>query len=290
MTDREGWRIMAQRFGPGRRASEFMYAYFGHHRCATLWTASIVRAISREFGWQVAQEDRYNKLPDALSQTDFLIHLNATENIVQQLAERDFRGFHVIRDPRDILVSSYFSDKYSHPIYRPEFAQFREQLNATEFDAGLRLEMDRRAAEFSALAEWDYRNPRIYETRYEVLTAAPFEEFSRILAFLEAPLIEDGAAAWVTHMQLIANRALHRLKMPFRVRRLPAAWLRKIIARQSFQKLAGRKRGQEDPKSHYRKGVAGDWKNYLTGANKDLFKERWGQLLVDLGYEKDLSW
>lgn len=267
-----------------------MYAYFGHHRCATLWTASIVRAISREFGWQVAQEDRYNKLPEALGQTSFLIHLNATDSIVQQLAGRDYRGFHVIRDPRDILVSSYFSDRYSHPVYRPEFAQFRQQLNTTEFDAGLRLEMDRRAAEFTALAEWDYRNPRIYETRYEVLTTAPFEEFSRILAFLGVPLVESSAAAWVTQAQLAANRALHRVRMPFRVRRLPAAWLRKTVAAQSFQKLAGRKPGQEDPKSHYRKGVAGDWQNYLTGENKDLFKERWGSLLIDLDYEKDFNW
>lgn len=267
-----------------------MYIYFGHHRCATLWTAAIVKAISREFGWQVAQEDRYNKLPEVTDRVGFLLHLNASDSIVQQLAGQNYRGFHVIRDPRDILVSSYFSDKYSHPVYRQEFAQFREQLNAAEFDAGLRLELDRRTAEFAALAGWDYHNPRVYETRYEVLTTVPFEEFSRILAFLEIPMVTRGVPARVAQAQLAANRALHRIRMPFRVRSLPAAWLRKAIDAQSFQKLAGRKRGQEDPKSHYRKGVAGDWVNYLTGANKELFKERWGQLLIDLGYEKDLSW
>lgn len=267
-----------------------MYVYFGHHRCATLWTAAIVKAISRELGLPVAQEDRYDKLPEDVDRVGFLLHLNATNSIVQQLAGQEYRGFHVIRDPRDILVSSYFSDKYSHPVYRQEFAQFREQLNATEFDTGLRLELDRRTAEFTALAGWNYRNPRVHETRYEMLTTAPFEEFSRILTFLGIPMLSDGAPARFAQMQLAANRALHRIGIPFRVRGLPPAWLRETIAAQSFQKLAGRKPGQEDPKSHYRKGVAGDWQNYLKDENKALFKERWGQLLIDLGYETDLNW
>lgn len=267
-----------------------MYAYFGHHRCATMWTAAIIRGFSRELGLRVVQEDRYNTLPDDAANADFLIHLNATRPLVDQLAGIPFRGFHVIRDPRDILVSSYFSDKYSHPVYRQEFAQFREQLNTVEFDEGLRLELDRRTAEFEALANWNYRDPRVYETRYEVLTTAPEAEFTRILAFLGIPMPAAGPAQWVASLKLAANRALHRARRPLRVGGIPPAYLQKLIEAQAFQKLAGRKPGEEDAKSHYRKGVAGDWVNYLTGANKDFFKARWGQLLVDLGYEQDLNW
>ncbi len=267
-----------------------MYAYFGHHRCATLWTATIVKAISRELGLRTAQEDRYEKLPADPSQVDFLIHLNATDSIIQKLAGQAYRGFHVIRDPRDILVSSYFSDRYSHPVYGQQFAQFREQLGTVEFDEGLRLELDRRGAEFEALAGWNYHNPRVYETRYEVLTTAPFEEFSKILAFLGIPMPARGLQNAVARGQILANRALHRVRIPFRVAGIPPTWLRSVVQQQSFQKLAGRQRGQEDQKSHYRKGVAGDWANHLTGANKELFKERWGELLIELGYERDLSW
>lgn len=267
-----------------------MYAYFGHHRCATLWTAAIVRGISRELGLAVTQEDRYNRLPDNLANVGFLIHLNATQPLIEQLAGVPYRGFHVIRDPRDILVSSYFSDKYSHPVYRQEFASFREQLNTVEFDAGLKLELDRRTAEFEALAGWDYHNPCVYETRYEVLTTRPHEEFTRILGFLGISMPTAGPTLLIANATLAVNRGLHRLKLPLRVSGIPPAYLQKLIDAQSFQKLAGRKKGEEDAKSHYRKGVAGDWVNYLSGANKDLFKERWGQLLVDLGYEKDLNW
>ena len=268
-----------------------MYAYFGHHRCATLWTAAIVRAVSRELGIRVAQEDRYEKLPDGLGAGDFLIHLNATQGIVDQLANRPYKAFHVIRDPRDILVSSYFSDRYSHPVYRKEFEQFRDTLNNMEFDEGLGLELDRRTAEFEALANWNYRNPNVYETRYEVLTVKPAEEFDRVLKFLGVPSYAAGAAPLGDRVKLALNRGLRRIKLGgLRVNGIPREFLDMVIERQAFQKLAGRTKGQEDQKSHYRKGVAGDWVNYLQGANKDQFKRRWGQLLIDLGYEKDLDW
>jgi len=39
-----------------------------------------------------------------------------------------------------------------------------------------------------------------------------------------------------------------------------------------------------------RKGIAGDWRNYLRGSLKEAFKERYGDLLVTTGYEKDLNW
>lgn len=269
-----------------------MYAYFGHHRCATLWTAAIVKAVTRELGVRVAQEDRYGKLPADLGPNDFLIHLNATQDLTGLLASLGgYRGFHVIRDPRDILVSSYFSDRYSHPVYRQEFAQFREELNNTEFEDGLRMELDRRTAEFEALAGWDYKNPNVYETKYEVLTVKPADEFSKILPFLGIRIYDAGATPLADQMRLSLNRGLHRAKFSsLKLSGVPREFLDDVIAKQAFQKLAGRTKGQEDQKSHYRKGVAGDWVNYLQGANKDLFKERWGQLLIDLGYEKDLNW
>jgi hypothetical protein len=267
-----------------------MFVFFGHHRCATTWTVTLILAFSRELGLRVAQEDRYEKVPADLTKIDFLTHSNATAGIVQQLAGQDYRAFHVIRDPRDILVSSYFSDKYSHYVYGQQFAQFREQLGAMEFDEGLRLELERRTAEFEALTRWDYHNPRVYETRYEVLTAAPFDEFSKILNFLGIPMPESGMSNRVARAKLAANRGLHRVGLPLRVNSIPPQWLRALLDKNSFQNIAGRQKGQEDQKSHYRKGVAGDWINYLTGANKELFKERWGQLVIDLGYEEDLDW
>lgn len=40
----------------------------------------------------------------------------------------------------------------------------------------------------------------------------------------------------------------------------------------------------------FSKGKAKSWKNYFTDKHKAAFKEKFGSLLVDLGYEKDNSW
>jgi hypothetical protein len=63
-----------------------------------------------------------------------------------------------------------------------------------------------------------------------------------------------------------------------------------LIARSSFKFYAGRDRGQEDRKRFYRKGVAGDWRNHFTEEDKRAFKALAGDMLIRLGYEKDMSW
>ena len=42
--------------------------------------------------------------------------------------------------------------------------------------------------------------------------------------------------------------------------------------------------------STFRKGKTGDWKNHLTPEHKEAFKRVAGDLLIDLGYERDLQW
>ena len=45
-----------------------------------------------------------------------------------------------------------------------------------------------------------------------------------------------------------------------------------------------------EPTQTFRKGVAGEWKTHFKEAHKRVFKEIAGQLLIDLGYEKDFNW
>lgn len=63
------------------------------------------------------------------------------------------------------------------------------------------------------------------------------------------------------------------------------------VNQNTFEKSSGnRVRGEEDPSSFFRKGIAGDWKNYFTERDKDIFKEEAGDLLIRLGYEEDYDW
>jgi hypothetical protein len=63
-----------------------------------------------------------------------------------------------------------------------------------------------------------------------------------------------------------------------------------LLDRSSFRFYAGRERGQEDRKRFYRKGVAGDWKNHFSAEDKARFQELAGDMLIRLGYEKNLDW
>ena len=40
----------------------------------------------------------------------------------------------------------------------------------------------------------------------------------------------------------------------------------------------------------FRKGQIGAWKEEFSAEHKELFKKHAGQLLIDLGYEKDFDW
>ena len=59
----------------------------------------------------------------------------------------------------------------------------------------------------------------------------------------------------------------------------------------TFEKSAGGRRpGEDDPGSFFRKGIIGDWRNHFSQQNVDTFKEIAGDLLIAAGYEKDDHW
>ena len=85
-----------------------------------------------------------------------------------------FRGVHIVRDPRDVLVSAYFSHRNSHPTQDwPELVPHRQALRAANEADGLLLELDWRAQQFAEMAAWDYHDERILEWRMEELVRDP---------------------------------------------------------------------------------------------------------------------
>jgi hypothetical protein len=52
----------------------------------------------------------------------------------------------------------------------------------------------------------------------------------------------------------------------------------------------GRAPGSSDPKSFYRHGMPGDWRNYFDKESAALFNELAGEWLVRLGYARTLDW
>jgi hypothetical protein len=173
------------------------------------------------------------------------------------------RGFHVIRDPRDILVSMYFSHRDSHRVNHPEIRRNRRRLATLDPLDGLTYLMEE--SQFfrrimRELAEWDYDTERFYETTFERLTSDPGREFEAVFTFLGIP-VEQSDLGTIIQQNSFAN--------------LKAEW-------QASNPGAD--------VNHYRSGVAGDWKNHLVGESKTAFRRRYGEVLIKLGYEESIDW
>lgn len=288
--------------------------YFGHHKCASQYIKAVFLKATGLLGMTPSRVDNFAaELPlDYHTREPFIALLaehrdrllhdpavvwcltNGDNEAVALLEQRgDYRGFHVIRDPRDVLVSAYFSHLYSHPI-RSEggwIAEIRRQLSAApDVESGLLLELDYNAPIFASMDAWNYANPCLYETRFETLIADPLAEYRRIFNFLGVATPRLGLTALLG--MVLDRERKRRTGQPMpRRSTLPLPLLRRVVERNAFQhKAGGRLPGQEDERHHYRKGVTGDWRNHFTPRVTDAFKERYGDLLIHLGYERSLNW
>lgn len=68
------------------------------------------------------------------------------------------------------------------------------------------------------------------------------------------------------------------------------AELARALKQVGFEKVFGRKLGDEDVNSHGRRGLPGDWKNRFTAKLRERFAERYGDVLIKTGYETDSRW
>jgi hypothetical protein len=233
----------------------------------TLGIAYSPRATNSDFKQYIASKNM-----------NAFMYTNADPQYINQF--KPFRGFHVIRDPRDIAISAYFSHKDVHPVHWHEndganhwleLETHREKIKQLPFDDGLMEDIlftERLPTEgfdlgpFILMRDWNYERSNIYETRFEQLTIAPSVEFAKIFSFLGGPF------------ETFSNSSM----------------MEPIVEKLSFKAMTGRSQGMEKMTSHYRKGTIGDWKNYFKDQHKQFFKKNYGDLLIQLGYEQNLDW
>ena len=58
----------------------------------------------------------------------------------------------------------------------------------------------------------------------------------------------------------------------------------------TFERMSGRPPGQEEPTAKARKGIVGDWKNYFTLVDGELFDALVGEQMAKMGYETNSDW
>jgi lipopolysaccharide transport system ATP-binding protein len=169
--------------------------------------------------------------------------------------------FVVIRDLRDTMVSLYYSLKVSHPLIAEQLVQERRELTEKTLEDGLLMLIEARMGDVAEIQRsWIPACDRGEGLllRYEDLIANEQEQFARI----------------VNYCQLETSPEV----------------LREIVTRNSFEKQTGRHKGEEDTASHFRKGIVGDWRNAFSDKVKQEFKRRYGDVLIQTGYESGLDW
>lgn len=161
-----------------------------------------------------------------------------------------YKTFFILRDPRDIVVSWYFSIRHSHPENRL-IPQLRKDLNRLSLKDGLKYSIEslESAGLFYAQQSWMNQNEetiRIF--RYEDFVNDNYAFLRQLFSYLHIGISEDN--------------------------------LRKLTDRNEFKNFSGKRdRGTEDVYHHYRKGVSGDWMNYFDNEVIDFFKKTTGDLL-----------
>lgn len=292
-------------------------AFFGHHKCATGWTGGTLREIALHLGRRFRVINRSKDFEDEGSlgafvennDVEFLSYANA--NIKDARTLPLHRGFHVVRDPRDVLVSGYFSHRKTHGTEGwPELVEHRARLRSVSKEEGLLAEMEFSASFFEEMRTWDYEQDNVLELKMEEVTADPLRHFLRIARFLEVlddsptsdSISSDSIYRLTQRLASLSNRWNHRGRrfMPghlpmfptpkVQLDKLSAEVIADIVEKRTFEKLTGRKKGQENRNTHLRKGVPGDWANHFTPTHTRAFKDRYNDLLLKLGYVDSPDW
>ena len=281
-----------------------LLAAFGHHKCASMWVHGIVGRVCLDLG--LRHSTAY--LPDSFGgdlgafvqkqRTEFLLYGNANFEQVRRLDLSRVRGFHYVRDPRDIVVSGYFSHRNTHATEEwSDLLPYREKLQSVGKDDGLHLEIDFEAGQFDEMRSWKDCPPdvAIEHYRIEELTADPYQRMLDILAGLG--VVDDGYYSPSKRVRFLASKMATRARaslgvpLPGAVKKLPVERVLGILHECDFrQRTKGRKPGEEDRGSHFRKGVRGDWLNHFNLEHLYAFKERYEDLLFQFGYESEPDW
>ena len=258
-----------------------------YHKVGSTLLTHIFEEICKKFDWKFAKIFGLAKqIPG-----DANVILFAHSLLDPHLFSNDFTGVHIIRDPRDVIVSGYLyhsrcselwctntEESYEKPILFPQvpYSQehkshawkiryiqslggksYQENIKNMSPSEGVAFEMANYGAwTIENMLEWNYDNSRFMETRFESMMGDfdnTFKEIFLHLGFSESHLTE----------------AL-KIASAHDINRMTASQLKST--------------------SHISSRDTKKWPKYFDENLKNAFKNKFGDALVQLGYESNNSW
>jgi hypothetical protein len=184
-------------------------------------------------------------------------HLFAHPDAIVRITSTRFVPYFIFRDPRDVVVSHVFyvtdmEARHVHHGYYAALPDFNARLDVSILGRpDIGVEFPDIAARFAPYLEWLDR-PEILSIHFE-------------------DLINDRAST------------LARIMDHF-LARVPLHASRQLILNSLETSINPTK------SPTFRSGRTGEWRKHFTDGHKRIFKEVAGDLLIKLGYEKDMDW
>jgi len=227
-----------------------------HHKTGTLWMYNIFQKICEIFNLTFF-EGTQQELPK-----DFTIFLQYHSHFNLDQLHMEYRGLHLIRDPRDVIVSGCFyhqktKEWWAH-IPRKEYGwmTYQQRLNNyRSLEPKLFFEMKHVGlSTIKDMSRWNYTNPAFIEVKYEdLILDENLILFSKIFTFLGFP-----------------RKVIPQI--------LQVAYDNSVFS------------GNLKKSLHIRSGEAKQWQKYFTPRLKKRFSELFNDVLIKLGYETDDNW
>lgn len=186
-------------------------------------------------------------------------HLLATSRNMSMLVQPEFVNYFIYRDLRDVVVSHAFyvrdiSNRHRlHRYYVEELCGLEECIQASILGVPQSVfEFADLRARFQPYWGW-FECGQVMKIRFEEILLEPRRVIQQMLDHMSAAGYE---------LAVNRDRALDVLVQSIRPEKSPT----------------------------FRKGKIGAWRDHFTPEHKSMFKQVAGDLLIELGYERDNNW
>ena len=261
---------------PYKPNQSHLIVHCSHHKVGTAWFSKVLRAVAREFDLAFSSLNQGDS-PKTPHPRSVLLYQHSQINLEEF---PKLRGSHLIRDPRDIVVSGYHYHLWTKEHWAntpigllPELKvilpiqdieginnlTYREYLNFLPREEGMYTEMLRATATvIRRMANWDYKNPDFLELKYEKIMQDEqntFESLFKHYGFNDKAITKS--------VNIAMNYSITKI-------------------RKNSKKSEG--------KSHIRSGASSQWIREFSSSLKEEFKKLNGDVLIKLGYEDNHNW